>query len=268
MKLPPSEIGELEAMRSLFSGCDGAHVREIGGALCIAVDAMPRSAMFNRALGLGIGAAATDDALDEIAAFFGRHGSAYGVTLTPDAEPADLPRRLERRGFRRGYAWQKFTRDTGLVRPVGTDLRVERVGPDHATAFGDVFTRAYGTPRSIQPLLERLPSLPGWHCFIAFAGEEPAATGALYVTGEVGWLGIAGTLPEHRGRGSQSAIIAARIEAARGAGCTVVVTETGVPAEGDAGPSYRNILRAGFEPAYVRENYLSAPDADTSGTVA
>ena len=88
------------------------------------------------------------------------------------------------------------------------------------------------------------------------------------MTGEVGWLGIAGTLPERRGRGAQSALIAARIEAARGAGCTVVVTETGVPVDGDEGPSYRNLRRAGFQPAYVRDNYLSSADADTSGTLA
>jgi GNAT superfamily N-acetyltransferase len=243
-------------------------VSEVGGALCTVGAARPRSAMFNRALGLGIGRAATDEALDEIRAFFGRHSVSYGITLTPDAEPADLPERLVHRGFARGYAWQKFKRDTGDVAPASTDLSIERIGPDRAAAFGDVFTRAYGTPRVVQPLVERLPSLRGWHCFVAFSGDEPAATGALYVTGDVGWLGVAGTLPEHRGRGAQSAIVAARIETARRAGCTVVVTETGVPAGGNAGASYRNLVRAGFAPAYVRENYLSAADADTSGTVA
>jgi GNAT superfamily N-acetyltransferase len=268
MTLPPSELGELEAFRSLCSGADGAHVREIGGALCTVVEATPRSAMLNRALGLGLRVPVTDGALDEIAAFFGRHGVAYAITVTPGAEPEELPEQLERRGFARGYAWQKFTRGTGPVPAVQTDLRVERVGHEGAAAFGDVFTRAYGTPPAVQPLLERLPSRRGWHCFLAFAGDTPAATGALYVTGDVGWLGIAGTLPELRGRGAQGAIIAARVEAARGVGCSVVVTETGVPVGGDAGPSYRNLLRAGFEPAYERENYLSAPDADTSGTTA
>jgi hypothetical protein len=30
--------------------------------------------------------------------------------------------------------------------------------------------------------------------------------------------------------------------------------------------SYRNIVRSGFSLAYVRPNYLSSPDANTSGT--
>jgi hypothetical protein len=32
-----------------------------------------------------------------------------------------------------------------------------------------------------------------------------------------------------------------------------------------AGSPYRNIVRAGFEAQYVRANYLSSPEADTSG---
>jgi hypothetical protein len=37
----------------------------------------------------------------------------------------------------------------------------------------------------------------------------------------------------------------------------VLVTETGAPVDGRPGGSYRNIVRAGFEPQYVRANYLT-----------
>ena len=110
------------------------------------------------------------------------------------------------------------------------------------------------------------PGRENWHCFVAYDGQTPAATGALYVVGTVGWLGMAGTLPEQRRKGAQGAILAARIEAAAEAGCEVVVTETGALEDGRPSNSYRNIVRAGFEERYVRANYLSATDADTSGT--
>lgn len=42
------------------------------------------------------------------------------------------------------------------------------------------------------------------------------------------------------------------------AGCTTLVTETGAPDGGGPGPSHRNIMRAGFTPAYVRANLASA----------
>lgn len=268
MTLPPAERGELEAFHSLFAAWEDGHVNEIRGALCTAAEQVARSAMFNRVLGLGLAAPATDEALDEVAAFFSRHRVAYAVTLAPGAEPPDLAQRLERRGFARGHAWTKFERPLEPVAAGATELRVEEVGADGAGAFADVFERAYGTPPVARAMIERAASLAGWHCFVAFAGGTPAATGALCVAGDVGWLGMAGTLPEFRGRGAQSAILAARIDAARAAGCTTVVTETGAPVDGRAGPSYRNIVRAGFEPVYRRENYLSAPDADTSGTLA
>ena len=64
-------------------------------------------------------------------------------------------------------------------------------------------------------------------------------------------------MPSHRGRGAQSAILAARVERARERGLRVLITETGVPRDGRPGASYRNIVKSGFEPTYVRPNYAS-----------
>ncbi|TMM07514.1 MAG: GNAT family N-acetyltransferase [Actinobacteria bacterium] len=263
--IPPAELGELEAFRSLLAGQEQA---EIGGALCTCLEATPGSALFNRALGLGLAEPATEAALDEIDAFFTGLGLAYGIPLSPAAQPAELPEWLEAHNFRRGYAWTKFARAPVPPPRPETDLRVVEIGADRADAFADVFVRAYGTPEVAGSLLERLPGSDGWRCFVAFDGGEPAATGALFVTRKVGWLGAGGTLPEFRRRGAQGALLAARIEAGREAGCETLVTETGEPKNGRAGGSYRNIVRAGFEPLYVRQNYLSSVEADTSGTRA
>jgi len=79
------------------------------------------------------------------------------------------------------------------------------------------------------------------------------------VHGRHGWLGQAATLPAHRRRGAQSALIAARIRAAAEAGAEVVVTETGEIVDDRPTISYRNILRAGFRAVYLRPNYVSPP---------
>ena len=261
MTLPPTERGESEAFRSLVSGAGGGHVLELDDALCLAFAQMPGSAMMNRALGLTAAAH-----LDAVAAFFAGVGTAYAVTVTPGA--FELADELERRGFRRGYAWTKFERRATPPPAVETELRVEQADAASRADFTGVFERAYGTPAVLRPILERLPTLEHWRCFIAYDGAKPAATAAVFLAGDVAWFGIAGTLPELRGRGAQNALLAARVEAAREAGCSVLVTETGAPVDGKPGPSYRNIVRAGFEPVYVRENYLSSADADTSGTRA
>jgi GNAT superfamily N-acetyltransferase len=89
-----------------------------------------------------------------------------------------------------------------------------------------------------------------WLCFGAFDADRLVGTGGAYVVGEHAWLGIAATLPQARGRGAQSAILAGRIDAAAAAGARTLAVETGDRVDGEAGPSFRNIQRAGFEEAY------------------
>jgi hypothetical protein len=263
--IPPAELGELEAFRSLLAGQEQA---EIGGALCTSFEATPGSALFNAPSDSASPSRRRKPRSTGSTTSSAAEASPTESRLTPDAQPPELPEWLEARGFRRGYAWTKFARGLEPAPPPETNLRVEEVGADRANAFADVFARAYGTPDVTRPLLERIPGREGWRCFVAFDGDTPAATGALFVTGSVGWVGAGGTLPEFRRRGAQGALLAARIEAGVAAGCETLVTETGEPVKGRPGSSYRNLVRAGFEPLYVRQNYLSSGQADTSGTRA
>jgi hypothetical protein len=76
----------------------------------------------------------------------------------------------------------------------------------------------------------------------------------VFVDGSTSWLGFGATLPTHRKRGAQSAVLAARIRASLDAGATLISTETGIPHHDEAGPSFKNIQRAGFRVAYERCN--------------
>ena len=98
----------------------------------------------------------------------------------------------------------------------------------------------------------------GWTCLVAYDGDRPVAGGAVYVDGDQAWLGLGATLPQARGRGAQSALLAERIRLAAAAGATTVTTETGVRQEGRPERSYRNILRAGFEEVFERPNWTSS----------
>ena len=268
-----AEHGELAAFRDLFAAAPaelasayGIRAETIRGALCIAIASQPDSAMWNRALGVGVDAPATEAGLDEIAAFFTGLGVEYGIPLYPQAEPPELASWLQERGLVQGYPWAKFERGRDDPPEADTELRVIRAAREQAWEFGNVVVRGYGTPDFFADLAAQLPERPGWQCFLAYAGDEPAATGALYSDGAVGWLGIGATVPTHRRKGAQNALLAARVRAGVEEGCSVLVTETGALQGGRPSNSYRNILRAGFEQAYVRSNYLSSPEADTSGT--
>lgn len=256
----PAELGELEAFRDFYAAAPpelGARSKEIGGVLCLRLEPLSTVTMFNRVLGLGIDAPATDEQLDEALEFV-RGVEAY-VTVAPDARPDDLCEQLEARGLPADRGWTKFSRSTVNPPQASTSLRVEL--DESGEAFAEAAARGFGVPDLFLDWLRRLAGRDGWQCFAAFDGDRAAAAGALFVTGRVAWNGIGATVPEHRGKGAQGALLAARIKAAAEAGCEVVVTETGEPVDGLANGSYRNIVRAGFEPLYVRRNYLSATAA-------
>lgn len=150
--------------------------------------------------------------------------------------------------------WARFVRGTEAFH-ARTDLMIRAADRDMAQSFGDVAARGFGLPRAAARWLAAIVGRSRWHCFMAFDGETPVATSAIFVDVSAGWLGIAATLPEYRGRGAQPALLAARIEAAGKQGCTILTTETGVPLPGEAGPSYTNIQRAGFRIAHLRRNF-------------
>jgi GNAT superfamily N-acetyltransferase len=239
------ERAELEAFRDWVEAAQGERIESAsaGSALAVRSAAYPTREL-NRILGLY-----DLDALDELAPFYRDAG--FWVSLDPEA---DLDDELLARGFVPDYAWQKFERGLEPVE-ARTDLRV--VEAETPMDFGRTFAAGYGVPPAVAEFAAAVVGRPGWHCFVAYDGRDPAAVGALFESGDAGWLGAAATLPSHRGRGAQSAILAARVERARERGLGVLVTETGVPRDGQPGASFRNIVRSGFEPTYVRPNYAS-----------
>ena len=233
----------------------GIEAARIGSSLCTAISEQP-STMLNRVVGLGLDQPATDDDLDAIESFFARHEQPFYVSLHRRAKPSDLPARLEGRGFTPAYAWMKFTRGAEPPPPTETALRVELAKPEQVADFGDVVAAGYGLEPFVAAWLAELPKT-SWRCYLAYDGDDPAGAAALFVHDGAGYLGFAATRPEHRRKGAQSALLAARIRDAVDAGCTTMVTETGERIPLKPSDSYRNILRFGFEEAYVRPNYLS-----------
>ena len=232
-------------MRDWAAASPGGPVEaaESGGAVALHSAAFPVREL-NRIVGLYDLAA-----LDELAPLYG--GGSFWVALDPDA---GLDDELLARGFSSDYAWQKFERGLEPV-DAPTDLRV--VDAETPDDFGTAFAKGYGLPPALGEFAATIVGRPRWHCVVAYDGIEPVAAGALFESRNAGWLGAAATRPSHRGRGAQSAVLSARVERARERGLRVLVTETGVPRGGRPGASYRNILRSGFEPTYVRPNYAS-----------
>src|SRR5947209_929114 len=219
---------------------------DLGAGIAVKASALSAARELNHALGVS-----SADELDELVRFYG----AVGHIVSP--EPGfDLDHLLRERGYEPGYGWMKFSRGLEDLPEPRTDLELVEAGPDRGADFGRAVTLGFGLPARVADWLARLPGRDGWHCLVAFDGSQPVAAGALHVHEQTGWVGIAATLPSHRGRGAQSSILAARIRRAAELGCTLVVTETGELVPDRPSNSYRNIVRAGFEPRYLRPNYV------------
>ena len=251
-----TEVAEIEALRSNFAAVPDGFADDFGvaslelgdGALAVRVSAAPANIYLNHALGVSTG-----EQLETIASFYGE--THHAVSPGPGV---DLDVGLRKRGYEPGYAWMKFSRDTASVRPTRTDLAVDEIDGNRPEDFARAAVEGFGEPPRVADWLAQLPGRDGWHCFVAHDGQQPAASGALYVHGDLAWLGIAATVPTFRGRGAQTALLATRIRRAAELGCTLLVTETGEQVADRPSGSFRNILRAGFESQYLRPNYVPA----------
>jgi len=96
----------------------------------------------------------------------------------------------------------------------------------------------------------------GWRHYVAWDGDQPVATGALFVKGKMGWLGFGTTLETHRQRGAQGAIMAQRIQDGIALGCTHLISEAVEDTPEQPNPSYHNMVRTSFKLAYLRTDYV------------
>jgi hypothetical protein len=246
-----TEYAELAAMADLFSVAPpelDARLGRSGEAIAIRVAVLPQVVEVNRILGLS-----SLRELDELEDLY--EGDGVVVSLDPEA---GLDEALSARGYEPGYPWHKFERGLEPLE-ARTELSIEDARSPRD--FGLTVAGGFGLPEPAADWLALAAGRDGWHCFVGYDGAEPVTAGALFAAGESGWFGLGATLPAARGRGGQGGLFAARIARARELGLKTLVTETGAPRDGAPGPSYRNMLGAGFEVVYERPNYVRQADA-------
>lgn len=257
------EQAEHEAWEDLYRACPaelasglGLAVERMDGALYLQARAIPLT-QFNRLSGLGL--AADERAIESALRRFRDAGIAQAwCQVAPGPLQARSAAQLAKAGLRlHERRWVKFWRSVVPTTQTATELEIVPVDRGSASQFADAVLAGFGMPPALKPWLMALPERAGWQCFMALAGDVAVAGAALRMAGGIGWLGIGATRPEHRRRGAQSALLAARIEAGLAAGAEGFATETGRPLPGEPGPSFANIKRAGFRIAYERPNWAT-----------
>jgi hypothetical protein len=255
------EQAEHRAWEDLYRACPaplasalGIAAERLDGALYLQAQQIPAT-QFNRLCGLGMNpdAAAIERAQRQFRAA-GVPQAWFQVAPGPQQEETEA--QLDQAGLQlHARRWVKFWRPAEAAPRAGTELEIVPVDRASAGRYAEASLAGFGMPPALKPWLEALPGRDGWHCFMALDGDDAVAGAAMHVADRIGWLGIGATRPEHRQRGAQSALLAARIEAGLALGVDGFATETGRPLPGESGPSFANIQRAGFRIAYDRPNW-------------
>ena len=247
---------QVETWRAL--GADAAHVVEIGGGVAAFTQAL-FGRKLNHVTGLGLAGPVDEDALARLEAAYGERGLGVEIDLCPHADARVLAL-LARRGYVVNAFSNSYARTVDDVRertaPGIEILQGEAAHALFVQASIDGFSlQAQPRPRELLAALARIArTREDTALFVARVDGRVAGSAGLSVMdtprGRVGELHIASTLPEYRGRGVQSALLQARLAAARDAGCALVFVGAR-----PANTSARNVERAGFGLAFTKATF-------------
>ncbi len=305
------EANEGAAYRSLFEVAAALHgaaafsVLPLDGASVFVSPPMRKPGVFNRVLGLGLGAPTGRAALQGLRDSFERQGCTPAFDLVPQwLSAADLDA-LRGTRIRRAaiaavlYRWlpastsAKCLReptvtstDAGAPAHTAWESTVPSVLPVSRPMIGStnrpvvhvvpargaqcrtaaaICAEVFAMPEAIESVLAALHSQPGWQLWLAFVDGQAAGAALSFTRGRRCWFGWDATLPAYRGRGVKGALDDVRIAAAQAAGCSLISTDTDIGTAAAPDLSLRSLRRRGFEIAYLRATYLPVPKAARTG---
>ncbi len=257
------ELIEVKAWDAMYSAVPAETARQFGikcfstPTTCTTVVSTIDVLAFNRVVGLGIEEPITDQRLDEILTIYRQEKvPRLFLQLHPDIVTPETDELLTAKGFYHYNNWEKLYRPIEPIPEAKSDLRIEKIDDEHADAFADILVTAFEWPQDMKAWVAASVGLEGWHHYMAFDKDKPAATAGFFLEGEYAWIDFASTLSEYRGRGAQGALVERRIRDAKDMGCRWLVVETAQQTPEKEAPSYRNMIRYGFKLAYTRPNYI------------
>jgi hypothetical protein len=263
------EFSEARAYESLLTALPPERRQGLGigatrAGTAITVFARPVSSTLNmnRVIGLGVAEPATESALTEICEFYGSSGSAFGIEVSPLAQPRELRDWLKWRRIRRGTATAMHYRRSEAMEVVTQGFSVGRAPLAQRDVVAHICCEVFRMPDPVRSIISATAQVTEWRQWLAYKDGDPIAAALSYVRDGVAWLGWDATKPDFRGQGVQLALIACRLNDAVASGCQYATTETGTNTNAYADPSYRNYARMGFSLAYERTTYVRLRSAE------
>lgn len=251
---------QTEAYRAWSGDTRARAVAVCGGVAALTDPAFGRK--LNHVTGCGMAAPLQATELDQLESMYGAQGLETQIDLCPHAHGGTLALLAER-----GYTVNAFS-NTYVRCLAAADARSAATGGIEVSAdqawVGARFAAHSVAGFSVQAisrppaLLEALAQIAlhrsdTWLFAASIDGQIAGTAGMSLIETPAGLLAhlyIASTLPAYRARGVQLALLHARLDAARDAGCALA-SVTARPANASA----RNTERAGFSLAYTKATF-------------
>jgi GNAT superfamily N-acetyltransferase len=224
----------------------GIQANVICGAFCGAMSGVDTLA-FNRVFGIGIDFEIDRNLIDAVINFYREANiPRYFIPLSPVAEPEYASQLLLDAGFTHYNNWAKFYKKLDTALPeISTSFTIDEVKLSESEQFDQIIKEAFQWDDDGASLFSQTIGRPGWsHYFARYEGIPVAAT-SMFCCGKYASLAIAGTLPEYRGKGAQSALVTRRYNDAISRGCKYMVVETAEDKVDKPSASHRNIKKFG-----------------------
>jgi GNAT superfamily N-acetyltransferase len=243
----------------------GAFATEMAGGF--ATFTAPGSPL-NKVAGLGFAGPLDEAQLDAVERAFAERGVPVQVELSCLAEPG-----IGALLTRRGYSLEKFENvlgrrlptDPAPVPPEG--LVVSECAAAERAAWLDLVVTGFASPDTqgvpshesfprdeLERVMADMAEAEGFACYFARRSGALAGGASMRLFEGVAQLCGASTLPEHRRRGVQSALLLERLRVASRAGCDVAVVTTQPGSK-----SQENVQKQGFELLYTRAILVRQP---------
>ena len=237
----------LEGVAALPGNPRGMRLATFGSAFAAAATAAPELDFMNRVHHLW-----PEDAhhLPAILAFYADAGVRPWFEVFPSEDGADAVAGAIARAGAAPVSYATFLYGAAVRRrpPPRDGIEIRTVTADDIDTFSDVLLLGHGVPEQEHDLARasqrHWAELPGTTLYLATVDGRPAAAAVLRVGDGIGYLANAATVPEFRGRGAQTALLARRIADAAAAGCGLVAGQATF-----GSTSQRNMERMGLRPA-------------------
>jgi len=239
-----------------------AFVRELG--LGFATYVRPDSPL-NKVIGVGLDGPIAEEALGAIERAYHDKREPVRAEIATLAAPATF-KQLSARGYRLLGFENVLARPLDRDAPPRDDIRVEGVtdatleifreavveGTSHADDTGVVVD--HFSHEVIATVIDDFIAAPGFSRYVAYREGSIAGGASMRVRDDVAVLTGSATLPAHRRRGVQAALLARRLNDARALGAELAVITTAPGTQSQA-----NVMKLGFSLIYARAILALAP---------